>query len=136
VFRRKENIRSLASFLLVGGVTAGLYFGLLALFLEVIGLDYKLGVSAAYLLAISFHFFSNRHLTFRSGHARIVPQVVRYLIVAFVNYLLTLGVVFVVVDRLRSSAYVGVMASILLTLVFGYAGSKIWVFRHREQSHE
>jgi putative flippase GtrA len=136
VLHKKENFRSLLSFLLVGGITAGLYFGLLALFLEVIRLDYKLGVSAAYLLAITFHFFSNRHLTFRSGHARIGPQVIRYLVVAFVNYLLTLAVVFVVVDGLRSNAYVGVMLSILCTVAFGYAASKIWVFRHREQSHE
>jgi putative flippase GtrA len=127
----KEELRKLASFVIVGGVTAGLYFALLALFLEIMKLDYRLGVSAAYLLAITFHFYFNRRLTFRAGIANIAPQVVRYLFLAFANYLLTLTVVFVVVEILQSNIYLGVMLAILVIVVFSYVVSKVWVFRHR-----
>lgn len=124
---------SLVSFLFVGGVTAFLYFGLLALFLEVIKLEYRLGVSIAYALAVTFHFFSNRHFTFRSGKGRVLPQVARYLVVAAVNYLLTLAVVYLAVSVLHSNAYVGVALSIITTVAIGYLGSKLWVFRHGDR---
>jgi putative flippase GtrA len=86
-------------------------------------------------LAVTFHVFSNQHLTFRAGSGHITPQVVRYLFVAFANYLLTLAVVFVVVEVLQSNTYIGAALSILVTVVFSYIASKGWVYRHKEQGH-
>jgi putative flippase GtrA len=135
VFSQAKHSRSLVLFLLVGGFTAILYFGLLALFLEVIKLEYGLAVSIAYGLAIAVHFFLNRQVTFRPGNTQVLPQVARYLVVAAINYLLTLVVVYVVVGVLHSNAYVGVAVSIIATIAFGYLGSKLWVFRHRDQAN-
>jgi putative flippase GtrA len=131
----KEELRNLALFLFVGAAAAGVYFGLLALFLEVIHLDYRISVSAAYLLAVTFHFLSNRYITFRASGNEITPQVVRYLVVVGVNYVLTLAIVFVVVEILRSSAYIGVALSVTVTVIFSYAASRAWIFRRKEQNH-
>jgi putative flippase GtrA len=128
VSHTKEELRNLALFLFIGAAAAGIYFGLLALFLEGFHLDYRISVSAAYVLTVTFHFLSNRHLTFRARGYEITPQVVRYLIVVGVNYVLTLAVVFVVVEILQSNTYIGVALSVPVTVIFSYVASKVWVF--------
>lgn len=110
-----------------------MYFGLLTLFLEVLGFEYRVAVSIAYGLAVTFHFFSNRHITFRPAKDRLLSQMARYVVVAAINYLLTLFIVYVVVGLLHSNPYIGAAVSLIATIAFGYVGSRLWVFRHRDQ---
>ncbi len=116
-------------FLFVGGITAAIYFGLLAVFLEFLHFDYRVSVSIAYIVAVSFHFFANRQLTFRANHESPFQQVVRYLPMAALNYLLTVVIVTASVEMLEFSPYVGVVAAIVVTTGLGFFTYKAWVFR-------
>jgi len=120
------------SYLVVGGLTALIYFGFLALSVEVFTLDYRLGVSIAYVLAVSFHFLANRKFTFRIVDDRVIHQWMRYLGVLIINYLIMLSIVSFFVDKLGISTYFSAAISIVVTVSVGYLASKFWVFRNKE----
>lgn len=120
------------SYLVVGGLTAIVYFGFIALSVEVFELDYRVGVTVAYVLAVSFHFLANRKFTFRAVNNQLMHQSIRYLGVLMINYLITLGVVSFLVGRLGVSTYLSAAISIVVTVSVGYFASKFWVFRNRE----
>ena len=122
-------LRTFFFFLLVGGIAAVIYFGLLFSFLEIFRLDYRLGVSIAYITAVSFHFFANRYLTFRANQENTFQQIVRYLPMMVLNYLLTLVIVTVLVELLWVSPYIGGGVAIVVTVGLGFFISKVWVFR-------
>ena len=131
----KTNARSAAWFILVGAVTAAIYFMLAAFLLEVIRLDYRIGVTASYLVAAGFHFFMNRHITFQSSGRDLFSQALRYAAIALLNYLITLATVVIVVEMVGVNPYIGVALSIVITVVFGYLACRVWVFRQGIQAH-
>lgn len=111
-----------------------IYFGLLAVFLEILHLDYRVGVGIAYVIAVSFHFFSNRQLTFRANRERPLQQVIRYLPMVVLNYVLTVVMVAVSVEILELSPYLGAVVATVVTTVVGFFISKAWVFRKESTS--
>ena len=120
------------TYLAVGGMTAAIYFGLFALSIEALNLDYRVGVSVSYVAAVSFHFAANRRVTFIAADGELLRQLTRYLGVLVVNYMITLGVVSLLVGRLGTSPYLAATISIVVTVAIGYFASKLWVFRRKE----
>jgi putative flippase GtrA len=124
-----EHWRSLASYLAVGGTTAGLYFGVFYLIHRVAEMEYQVAASVGYSLAVAFHFFANRYFSFGGGSERMRIEFTRYAGVAAVNYLVMLGTVTLCVRTFDLSPYVGLLAGIGATLVTGYLMLRFWVFR-------
>lgn len=133
IFLLMSHKRSITVFLIIGALTALLYFTLFAVIWETLHVDYKIAVTISYLSAISFHFFMNRKITFRSSHGKIMPQIIKYAIMAFINYLIAITVVELSVKLLLLSPYVGVLISVGATVMTGYFMSKLWVFRVGEK---
>ncbi|MGO4567297.1 GtrA family protein [Rhizobium sp. 2YAF20] len=126
----KQNLRQLFKYLGVGGSTVLLYLGLVFVTVQLLHLGHFWAISISYVCAISFHFFANKIFTFDSRNANVIRELMRYLIVAFANYLITLAVVFVVVDWGRQSTYLGALLAIIVTIGLGYGMTKFWVFHH------
>lgn len=122
-------------FLLVGASAAVAQFLTLVLLLENAGFDYKIAVAIAFIMSIVFHFLANRYFTFAMDGPSRLGQVVRYLAIVFINFLLMVGVTTLLVEILRWGAYVGTALSIMSTVLIGYFGSKYWVFINKEASH-
>lgn len=131
LFFKKILKSELLAYLIIGGLTAFIYFGIIALDVEILELDYRIAVSIAYVIAVSFHFLANRKFTFRVSDSRVVRQFFRYIGVLLINYLITISIVSLSVDRLGVSPYEGVAASIAVTVVVGYIVTKFWVFRNK-----
>lgn len=119
----------LFTYSIVGGLTALIYFGILALCLTGFNLNYLLAVSLGYLCSVCFHFFANRKFTFQVSHNNISSQLIRYLCLLITNYIITLGIVYVLVNNYEISTYLSVCLSIIVTLGTGFCFSKFWVFR-------
>jgi putative flippase GtrA len=119
-------------FLGVGGTTAALYFGLLGLTQEVLHLGYRIGLSLAYVIAISFHFLANRRFTFQAHRERMLGQAWRYIAVAAINYVVTIAIVATCVEMLGISVYAATAIAIAATVVIGYVASRAWVFQKKE----
>ncbi|MBC8178243.1 MAG: GtrA family protein [Deltaproteobacteria bacterium] len=131
LFERLFFQRSLFFFLITGALTAGVYFSIFAIMWNLLHINYKISLTAAYWGGLCFHFFMNRHVTFRS-YCNIGRQVTKYLIMSFVNYVIALVVTVMVVNSLHFSPYVGVILSVCITVMSGYLMSRFWVFRHVE----
>lgn len=129
--RKLMNLEFLV-YLVVGGLTALIYFGFIALGVEILELDYRIAVSAAYVIAVSFHFLSNRKFTFRVADSRVIRQSIRYMSVLMINYLITISIVSLLVGKHGVSTYLSAAVSIVVTVGIGYLASKFWVFRNKE----
>jgi len=119
-------------YLFVGGATFIIYIASIALAVKIFNSDYRIGVSVAYLIAITFHFCANRMFTFRATNDNLVDQSIRYVVILILNYLITLIVVSFCVGSLGFSPYIGAVFAIVLTVGVGYFASKFWVFSESE----
>lgn len=114
-------------YLAVGAAVFVLYFFLIYLFITICKLEYLFGVSIAYVVAVSSHFALNKVYTFRAkGHTR--SEIAKYITLLFVNYVVTMVTVYLSVELLDLSSYLGVVFSIMITFFTGYFASKMWVF--------
>ncbi len=123
------EIKRFLKFGVVGAATAAIYFLILAFQLEALRFNYTLSVSIAYVGAVVFHFIANRLFTFGAERTNILIQLPKYLVLLFVNYLLTIFIARFVVDKAGLSAYYGVLASVPFIMVVGYALSKFWIYK-------
>lgn len=128
--------REFLIYLFVGGATLLIYMAFIALAVEIFNSDYRVGVSVAYLFAVTFHFFANRTFTFRATNYRLFDQSIRYVAILILNYLITLMMVSFCVGSLGFSPYLGAGFAIVLTVGVGYFASKFWVFRESESLHD
>jgi len=115
-------------FLAVGLTTMVVQFSSFALMWDIFHLPQRLSVSISYLTAVTFHFLSNRSFTFQAGNANVFKQLVKYIAVTCLNYVITIVVVDVCVKIFFLSPYIGVMAAIATTVMTGFLFLKYWVF--------
>jgi len=122
---------SLTKFGIVGAITAAIYFLVMWIANSLIGLHYIISITAAYITSTTFHFLANRHFTFSATGDSHGNQLLRYLVMWVVNYVITLVIVSFCVKNLGLSPYIGVCVSVAVTVVTGYLFSRFWVFRAR-----
>lgn len=126
--RDRQTFWQFARYLSVGGGTALLYFGILVVLVQILQVPHLLAVSISYVCAIAFHFSANKAFTFRNRDTDVGMEIVRYLCVALTNYIITMLVVYCVVDWGLQSPYVGAVLAVGVTLGLGYIMTKYWVF--------
>lgn len=97
--------------------------------LEIIRLGYHLAVTIAYTAAIAVSFLANRTLTFKARGGRAAAQLIRFLVCAGLNYLLTLAIVTLGVEVINLNAYWSVLISLLITTPVGFVLFRNWVFQ-------
>lgn len=128
IFVQRFIDRRFLKFLAVGLTTMVIQFSSFALMWDIFHLPQRLSVSISYLAAVTFHFLSNRFFTFQAGNANVYKQLVKYIIVTCLNYVITIVVVDVCVKIFFLSPYIGVMAAIATTVMTGFLFLKYWVF--------
>lgn len=92
-------------------------------------LKYIVIVSVAYIVSTIFHYLANRHFTFGAVKDRHRHQIIRYMAMWTVNYLITIVIVSVCVERFQFSPYIGVCISVAFTVFIGYFLARYWVFK-------
>ncbi len=133
-FYLNTMVRVLAflKFALVGVLTTAIYFVVVWLTGVVFELSYIVTVSTAYFMSTVFNFLANRHFTFAAADSRYQRQIVRYLIIWFINYLIMILVVETCVEGFHLSPYIGVCISVLFTMCVGYFLGRYWAFKGKE----
>lgn len=114
---------------MVGAATAVIYFFVMWVADSILAFNYIAAVSVAYFISTIFHFLANRHFTFGAVKERHGHQLIRYLVMWILNYLITLAVVGVCVERFLLSPYIGVCVSVAFTMFTGYVLARYWVFK-------
>jgi putative flippase GtrA len=132
----KSSGLQMVNFILVGGATALLYFGVIAVGTELLRFNYLYCVSFAYILSVGFHFLANRRFTFRATKRNTKGQLAKYAALLGINYAITIAVVFLCVDHLGFSTYLASGTAVGVTMGTGFVILRFWVFAHRERDHE
>ena len=129
-----SHLLAFVKFGLVGVTTALIYFLIMWLSDAVLRFPYRGSVSLAYLVSTVFHFLASRHFTFAAAPGRHRSQIARYLLMWFINYLITILVVGLCVERFYLSPYIGICVSVLFTMCVGYVLGRYWVFKVKEET--
>jgi putative flippase GtrA len=128
IFKNTHAVRFL-KFACVGGLTALIYFLIMWIAQSVFLFHYLLSISLAYFVSTMFHFLMNRQYTFLATQDAHWDQLRRYGVMWVVNYLITILIVNICVERLLLSPYLGVCISVLFTSAIGYVLGHFWVFK-------
>jgi len=121
----------LAKFVFVGLLTFGVYICCFHFLYRVARLDYKLAVSLAYVMTVASHFLLHRFFTFGAADQAFVHHTWRYLLMLGLNYVVSLGVVWIAVEVAKISPYFGVVASTGVTAGISFFMMKHFVFDER-----
>ncbi|MBI3774085.1 MAG: GtrA family protein [Gammaproteobacteria bacterium] len=123
-----EHRIQLVKFISVGLVTFGINFSFFHLFYGLLHLDYKIAVSFAYLITVASHFLLHRVFTFEAAGQHLGHNTGKYVVMLVLNYTITVMVAWFVVEVLRVSPYVGVIASTAATASTSFFLMKYFVF--------
>ena len=129
----KMQLLSLLKFGLVGGLTAAIFFLVMWIALNLFFVGNLYAVSAGYFISTLFHYLANKHITFvdKSGYG--ISEVLRYAVVWFVNYCLTLGIVGFCNEVFGTNPYIAVLLSLFLTTSMSFLLLRYWVFNSKKE---
>ncbi len=123
--------RALVTFGIVGAITAIIFFGVMWIVESKLHASYLVAVSIGYGLAVVFNFFAHQRITFQAHYNQTTAQLNRYIGMVFLNYLVTVLVVYICVIFWSLSAYVGVCFATVMTTVIAYILGRHWVFKRQ-----
>lgn len=118
----------LINFIICGAVSAAIYFAMLALLVEALKFDGLISYSISYCISSTFNFFYNKKVTFKSKNGAFL-ELIKYLIMLGISYVLGLYIIKVVTISLGISIYISSLVSIGLTTVFRFIASKKVVYK-------
>jgi len=124
-----SHLRALAKFSLIGSLTATIYFLIIWVADVIFGFPYILAITMAYCVSTVFHFLANKCFIFAASRGHHKAEILRYLIMWFINFLITILVVSLCVNLLHLSPYLGVCVSVLLSMCCSYIMCRFWVFK-------
>ena len=123
------HISSATRYALIGVANTLLYSVLLYAFLEYFALVSSVSVTLSYLIAIPFHFTMNRIYVFEASAGRITRQIVRYLALVAISFIVSLVLVSFCRDNLQMQPLTVVAVNLVAITLLGYTLSALWVFR-------
>jgi putative flippase GtrA len=129
----KMNIKQLLRFGIVGVTTAVLNLFSIWLLYGIAGIDYRIAVTCSYAITVIVHFLLNRSFTYNVEGTIKAHNAVKYGIMLFINYTITLGVTVVIVEKIQLEPYYGVGCSVFFTAFFSYLLMKHFVFRQKSE---
>jgi putative flippase GtrA len=123
------NSGKIFRFLIFGGLTFVIYYAILWICFDLAALLYREAVAISYASAIFFHFLANREVTFNAGGANFWQQVLRYIAVAILNYIIQLIVIQFCYESYRINFYLSTFFGVVTTMITGYFLMNSWVFK-------
>ncbi|OGT42619.1 MAG: hypothetical protein A3F13_09420 [Gammaproteobacteria bacterium RIFCSPHIGHO2_12_FULL_40_19] len=121
--------KSFIYYVIVGVTSAALNFFGFVVFFRWAHLHYLVANSLSYFISTTFNFIANRNITFSGRGNAWHLHLMKYLCIAFLNYLVSLVTVHLVVTDLHLTPYFGVVIAIGMMVMSGYLFSKHWIYR-------
>jgi len=121
----------LIKFTTVGFTTFGINLLSFHIFYGLVQLDYKIAVSIAYVISVISHFLLHRSITYRATEQALAHNLWKYLLMLAVNYAITLTVMWFVVNVVKKSPYIGLVATTAITAIVSFFVMKYFVFESK-----
>ena len=114
-------------FLFVGGINTAVGYGTFALCIF-LGLHYVFAQLISTIIGVTNSYFWNKYFTFRKKD-KSVSEVVRFITVYAVSYAANLGLLFLLIDRLKMSEYLAGILGLIVTTLISYIGHNKFSFK-------
>lgn len=129
-----KDYRKLVKALMVGVLATLVDTAFLLLFTNYLGIYYLGSKAMSFLLGMCVSFYFNRTFTFRNTSDKVHYQIASFSVIAFTQYLLTLGLMFVFVDLVfdSSSNYYLIVSQVIVAFigfVYAFALNKSLTFK-------
>lgn len=99
--------------------------------LRTIGIQYKSSTNIAFVVAVLFAFFTNKHIVFQKGNNYKREILLFFAVRIFTQILNYIGLIFMV-ERLYINDLVGQAALNVVIIILNYIFSKYAIFIHKE----
>lgn len=128
-------VRKAGAYIAIGAMTFIAYYFFIWILYSFLKINYLISISISYLLAVTFHFLTNRKVTFNVFGKKYLRQIFRYFIVAAFNYLIQMSAVSMLHGYLGINLYISLLFGISITSLIGFTLLNYWVFRsHHDNS--
>jgi putative flippase GtrA len=127
----RRTLLQLARYVLVGGASTGVDWGVYYLGAIVAGLHYQISLVIAQVLAGAVHYVLNKTYTFRCTSRQILRQVAAYTLVALVYLLLSMAVMYLLVDLLGLDKMLSRVATTGIMIVVSFLLHRAVTFNER-----
>ena len=127
--RQPGNWFELVRFATVGASGYVVHLAVFTLLVHVVGVDYKLAATVAFVVALTNNFVWNRIWTFRArdGHAGF--QAVRFCVVSLIAFGFNLAVLYLLVEWFGMPKVPAQAIAIAAATPLNFIGNKLWSFR-------
>lgn len=138
-FLKRALNRETVSYLIVGGLTTLLDWGLFTVLVKSLGMDHLIANIISTAAAIFFAFFSNKFIVFRSmGRDKntLFSELGRFLGSRLATFLLQEALLFLGVNLLHFDSVLMKMLTSVLVIILNYFLSKIFIFKKEKADEE
>jgi putative flippase GtrA len=127
--RRKENWAQLLMFCLIGGSGYLVNLALFTLCVDSLDIDSHVSAVGAFLCAVCNNFVWNRRWTFPRIAGDAKPEMIRFLVVSTVAFLISFAILSTLITFTRLPAIAAQVISIAVSTPVSFVGNKVWTFR-------
>jgi putative flippase GtrA len=129
-----KDYRKLLKGLMVGVLATLVDMAFLMIFMNFLGLFWLTSQAMSYLLGMGVSFYLNKTFTFRNTSDKVHYQAASFAVIAFTQYLLTLGLMFVFIHMVFDSTdnYFVILSKIFVAFigfVYAFALNKSLTFK-------
>jgi putative flippase GtrA len=115
-------------YLFIGASTFFLYYFLLWATYSVLQMEYLYSLTFSYLLAVCFHFLVNRVYTFEAHENGIKLQLLKYIVVSSISYIIQFISVVILHKNIGMLFYSSVFIGVCVSTLLNYFLLNKWVF--------
>lgn len=116
-------------FLFVGVLNTIVGYGSFLLLL-LVGTNYLVANTISYAIGVIHSYIWNRKFTFKSKN-KSVFEIIKFVLVYIVNYLIGLGALYILVDKLNINPYLAGAFNLIITTLISFFGHKYFSFRQK-----
>lgn len=124
-------MRQKIRFLIVGFINTVVGYGAYIL-LAYLGLHYNLAYTLSTIIGVTNSYIWNKYYTFQSKE-KSVPEVIRFVCVYAVGYVINLFVLDILVDKLGVNQYIAGFFTLIVTTIISYVGHKFFSFKNMKR---
>ncbi|MGI9292804.1 MAG: GtrA family protein [Pseudomonadales bacterium] len=121
--------KQILRFILVGGLTAAIYYGVLYVLVEFVGVGVLLSSSAAYIGAIVLNYKLHHAWTFEAKVSHRVASF-RYIVMVAIGFTINYLVMFFGVGNDQSNYLLVQTVAVVCVVAWNFIVSSLWVYRH------
>lgn len=130
---KKDSKIEIISYLFFGGLTTLVNIITFFIFNSLLGTDYKLATSIAWILSVVFAFITNKRFVFQSKNSSS-KEILPFLTFRIMSYLMDIGLMIILIEAIHLHPLLSKVLVNVLVVLFNYIASKYFVFNRKTYS--